>query len=284
MIGVGSRVVRPARWSIGRGHGTARLHADLGQLGVPEGAIVLVHASLRKVAPVQGAPAAVADALLEVLGPTGTLAVPTQTTWNSTTSRAFKANTRGMSPEEIDAYKNSLPVFDPHTTPSYGMGRLAEYVRTLPGAVRSAHPHTSFAAVGPMAAELMRVHDLESHLGDRSPLGALREHNALVLMLGTEYSTSTIFHLAEYTYTAQPLRTYECRSSGDPDNPRAEPGGWKSFKDIDFVDNDFDRLGASFEAESGLVRLGLVGNARSRLYPARAAVDFAVDWLRKNRS
>lgn len=281
MIGAGSRVVRPASWSIGRGHGTARLRADLERLGVPEGAVVLVHASLRKVAPVQGAPAAVADALLEVLGDTGTLAVPTQTTWNSTTSRAFKATTKNMSPEQVNAYKNSLPVFDPRTTPSFGMGQLAEYVRTMPGAVRSAHPHTSFAAVGPLAADLMRVHDIKSHLGDRSPLGALRDHNALVLMLGTEYSTSTIFHLAEYTYTAQPLRTYECRSAGDAG---AEPGGWKSFKDIDFVDNDFDRLGASFEAESGLVRRGLVGSARSRLYPARAAVDFAVDWLRKNRS
>jgi aminoglycoside 3-N-acetyltransferase len=259
------------------------LRDDLLGLGVAESSVVLVHASLRAMAPTRRTPGELADALLAVLGPAGTVVVPTQTSWNSTTSRAFKAATQGMAPEEIAAYKGSLPPFDPLSTPSWGMGQLAEYIRTLPNAVRSIHPQTSFAAVGAQAVELLRVHDLESHLGPDSPLGALYAHDAWVLMLGTDYSTGTVFHLAEYMYTAQPLRSYECRIARGPGLAPDAPNGWTSFKDIDFDDSDFGFLGECFERGSDRVRQGPVGGAWSRLYPVRSAVDFAAAWMREHR-
>src|SRR5205807_10651675 len=119
-----------------------------------------------------------------VLGPAGTIVVPTYTSWNSTSSRAYMAAVADLDHDQAAAYRRSLPAFDPHTTPSSGMGALAETVRTLRGAHRSTHPQTSFAAVGRYARALTAIHDLGCHLGPRSPLGALYEHGALVLLLG----------------------------------------------------------------------------------------------------
>ena len=98
-----------------------------------------------------------------------------------------------------------MPAFDPAATPQHGMGRLAESVRTAGGAVRSAHPQTSFAALGRRAGELLSAHPLSSHLGEESPLGALYRAGAQVLMINVGFSVCTAFHLAEYR-TGAPLR------------------------------------------------------------------------------
>jgi aminoglycoside 3-N-acetyltransferase len=258
----------------------ARLRADLETLPVQPGATVLVHASMRAVKPHQGSAATVVAALLDVLGPDGTLVVPTQTAWNSTSSPHFRAATEGMSPRQIAAHRAALPAFDPLTSPAHGMGALAEYVRTMTGAQRSAHPQTSFAAVGERAGELTRVHRINCHLGAESPLGALYESAGMVLHLGTGYGVSTIFHLAEYLYCALPLRTYECRLA---DSAGGDGDGWIRFTDIPLYDGDFARLGRDFEAATGGVRRGPVGSAEALIFPAQDAVRYAVKWMRRTR-
>ena len=264
-----------------RGHSQERLRADLDRLGLIEGAVVLVHASMRRVAPLGADPSIVAASLIDALGPTGTLVVPTQTAWNSTTSRAFREATAGMTPGQVAAYKDSLPPFDPQRTPSFGMGALAEEVRTLPQAVRSSHPQTSFAAVGAHAQELMSVHLLDCHLGEKSPLGALYANNALVLMLGTGYDTSTAFHLAEYRLVPRRVRPYECLIADEAAS--ASGHAWTGFTDIELDDSDFGKLGRQFARKTKIVRKARVGSAVARLYPLRSAVDFAEQWMRKHR-
>lgn len=266
------------------GHSVDRLCTDLGRMGVPENATVLVHASMHQVRPVGRRPDAVLEALFKVLGPKGTVVVPAYTTWNSTSSIAFKEATARMTPQQIDAYKQSLQAFDPLTTPSWHMGELAEYVRTRPGAARSGHPQSSFAAIGAKAAELMSFHDRDCHLGERSPLGAMATQGALVLMLGTQYSTSSVFHLAENCYKEQTLRVYECRVAAERTGEPAAYDGWTSFEDIEYDDSDFHLLGADFERETEAVQVGLVGSAQSRLYSVRSAAAYAETWMRKNRA
>ena len=71
---------------------------------------------------------------------------------------------------------------------------------------RSSHPQVSFAALGPGALDCTSVHDLDCHLGDRSPLGWLYAADAAILLLGVDYSACTAFHLAEYRLPGTPRR------------------------------------------------------------------------------
>ncbi len=245
------------------------LAEDLRRLGVTPGDIVLVHASLRSLGRVDGGAAAVADALRACVGPSGTLVVPALTPDNSDTSDVHLERTRGMTEAQRRRFRAAMPAFDPDVTPSTGMGRLAEHLRTTPGAVRSAHPQTSFAAVGPRAKALMDGHALDCHLGEDSPLAAMYAEGAKVLLLGVGYDVCTAFHLAEYRYTPQPpRRRYSC----------VIERGWWSYEDVALDDGDFVALGAAFDG-SPYVAKGTVGAAHCRLTSLPRAVDFAVGWL-----
>lgn len=263
---------------IPRGADEARLRADFEKTGLRIGSVVLVHASMRLVRPDAGGAATVLSALRGVLGRHGTVVVPTQTAWNSTTSPSFRAATAGMTEAQLAAYAADLPTFDPHTTPSAGMGAFAEHVRTRADAVRSAHPVTSFAAVGPRAADLTARHDLDCLLGDRSPLAALAEADGYALHLGPGFERATAFHLGE-SRASGPRRRYRCKVAGFPGT-----GGWTSFEDVAYDDTDFPRLGAWFEECSGAVARGTVGSADALLYPIRAAAEHAEAWVRSERS
>jgi aminoglycoside 3-N-acetyltransferase len=259
----------------------AVLVAMLRELGLGEGMTVLVHASLRAMGLdfVHGA-ACLHEALMEVLGATGTVVVPTQTAWNSTTSPVHVQATAGMSAEDKRTYLASLEAFDPDKTPSYGMGAYAEYVRLLDSSVRSTHPQTSFAAVGRRAARLAAVHSLECHLGPQSPLGALYRQGAKTALLGVGYDSCTAFHYGEYLWGGRPVREYECRLAGAPGD------GWTSFRDIELDAGEFLRLGADFERTGAVcaVLAGAYAPARATVFEVRAAAQFAGAWLAAPRA
>jgi aminoglycoside 3-N-acetyltransferase len=252
----------------------ARLRRELRALGVPQGSVLLTHCSLRSVGRVDGGAATLLDALLKVLGEDGTLVVPAQTRSKSATSTEFLRAVSGLAPAERERYLDLLPGFDPAVTPSEGMGALAEAVRSHPAAGRSAHPSTSFAALGRHAAELTASHPIESFLGDDSPLGWMDRAGAYVLLLGVGYDKCTAFHLGEDRSFA-PLRGYRFKI-GDQwrDVPLAP----------DYDDSDFMELGARFEVEhKEEIVFGPVGAATCRLFPLTAAARFAEKWLPETR-
>lgn len=257
----------------------AGLAADLRAVGLTEGRCVLVHASLRRIGPVAGGPVTVLAALRDVLGDAGTVVVPTQTGGNSNTSPAFRARTAGLNPQEATEVEASIAPFHPEHSPSQGMGALAEHVRLHPGALRSRHPQTSFAALGPDAAMVVGVHDLECHLGERSPLGALDAADALVLLLGVGYAACTAFHLAEYRLVGPPAwRPYRCYVLDD-----AGRRVRRDFQGLDLDDSDFTRIGAAMDALPS-VRRGPIGAGTGRLLGLREAVAFAGQWMSGHRS
>ncbi|WP_244301750.1 aminoglycoside N(3)-acetyltransferase [Microbispora triticiradicis] len=257
--------------------GRATLAEALRLLGLRRGQIVLVHASLRSVGEIAGGVATLYDALRDVLGRRGTLVVPAYTPGNSDTSKSFHRATRHMTPEEKEAYREQIPAFDPETTSSIECGVLSEYVRTRRRAVRSDHPQTSFAAVGPAARGITAGHRHDNHLGERSPLRELERRGAMVLLLGVSYDRCTAFHLAEYRYTPKPpTAVYGCAMKVDGRRT------WISYEDVVLDDSDFGECGAAMELTEK-VNLGRVGNADGRLFPLPAAVAFAQNWFAERR-
>lgn len=249
-----------------------RLTADLAALGVRPGQDLLVHCSLRRIGPVDGGAPTLLSALRAATGPDATLVVPAQTAENSLSSRVFLTATASLDKAQLARFVAAMPGFDPATTPSSGMGAFAEHVRTRPGAFRSAHPQSSFAAIGLRAADCMAGHEMACHLGERSPLGWLYLQGAAVLLLGVAYAACTAFHLAEYRLPKNTsLRQYRCFTTEG--RVRTE----QAFVEINLDDRDFEMLGARIDREP-FVHRGRVGNAECRLLPIRDAVDFATAW------
>ncbi|MFF2963763.1 aminoglycoside N(3)-acetyltransferase [Streptomyces sp. NPDC057963] len=252
-------------------HGRAGLAGQLSELGVEHSGVLLVHASMRAVGAVSGGVGAVVAALRDALGRRGTLVVPAFTPENSDTSPHYLDRVRGLTDRAREAVRASMPPFDAATSPAPSMGRLAEAVRLTEGAVRSGHPQTSFAALGPLARELMARHRPDCHLGEDSPLARLYDLRAQVLLLGTGFGTCTAFHLGEYRVPAPPRRSYRCVVAA---------GGrrrWWEYEDVALDDGDFADLGAEFARsdDGAAVRTGPVGASTSRLFRLTDAVDFA---------
>ncbi|MGH3281200.1 MAG: aminoglycoside N(3)-acetyltransferase [Trebonia sp.] len=253
-----------------------RLAADLRALGVRPGQTILVHASLRQIGWVDGGAPTVVTALRETLGPRGTLVAGTGTPGNSLTSRAHHAVTDGLSPAQAVGFRGRMPPFDPERTPT-SSGAVAEALRTTPGAARSDHPQSSFAAVGYRARQLMSGHRLTCHYGADSPLAKLYRQGASVLLLGVGFGVCTAFHLAEYRYTEHPPRqTFSCvvRARGKRH--------WLTYQDVVLDDSEFEIIGKYFE-EHARLPVGNVGDAPARLICLRQAVDFATQWMADHR-
>ena len=156
-------------------HKTRVTRADIAggvrTLGLPEGALVQVHSSLSQLGYVEGGAGAVVDALLETVGPRGTVMVPT---FNH----------------------GKADIYDPRTTPSVS-GAVTEALRKRPDACRSIHPTHPYAAIGPDAEWLVEGHLEVETFDPKSPLGKLATRGGYVLLLGVGMRANTAAHIGE---------------------------------------------------------------------------------------
>ena len=243
---------------------------DLIGLGVRPRMIVMVHSSLSEVGWTVGGAVTVIRALLEVLGSDGTLVMPAET---PQISDPAGWNDDRVKTEWHNAIREHLPVFDPQTTPTT-MGAIAESFRTYPGTRRSNHPLVSVCANGRHAEDITTEHSLQFCEGRGTPFEKLYALDATTLLLGVGFNRCTSLHYAESLVPGR--RTSVSRFPVIEDgrrvwveNPDMAPDGGIHFPEV----------GRRF-VETGRVRAGRIGSARSNLFSTRELVDYAEGYFR----
>ena len=208
----------------------ARLVDDLRALGVETGDVLCVHSALSRLGWVPGRAQTVLLALLDAVGPSGTLVFPAQT---SHLSDPAAWENPPVPSDWVPTLRAELPGFDPALTPTFFMGAVPELARCHPDAVRSHHPLLSFVAIGARASELMHPHDLAPAFGEGSPLARMEAAGASALLLGVDHGHCTALHLAEYR-AAWPSKRHADVSAPilDGDGERI----WHTWRDLDLDD------------------------------------------------
>jgi aminoglycoside 3-N-acetyltransferase len=244
--------------------------------GLSAGQTVLVHTKMSALGWIIGGPVPVIQALLRVLGPTGTLMMPSHSTDN--TDPAHWRNP--PVPESWWPFvREHMPAYDPAYTPTRNMGVVANTFLNWPGVTRSSHPTDSFAALGPNTDILLRPHPIESNLGEQSPLARLYDLDGYVMLIGVDHGTNTSLHLAEHraNYPGKHTITFGCAVMVDGQRQ------WATFDGIALDDDDFPQLGDAYEAAHN-IRRGRVGQAEVRFMKQKPLVDFAVEWMNQHRA
>ena len=247
---------------------------QLKTIGIKEGQTIIVHCSLSKMGWVIGGAEVVIQALINAVGRNGTLMMPTQTWKNLDPSRGVY----DVPESWWSIIRKHSPAYNPATTPSVGMGVVAELFRTFPGAKRSSHPVRSFAALGAKAEWLVNDHDLQNVFGNSSPLGKLYELDGHVLLIGVNHSVNTSLHLAEHR-ADYPGKRYVRESSAILVDGKRQ---WVTYQTLDLQANDFATIGNAYEA-AYKIPLYRLGQARVRFIKQRPLVDWAVNWMEQHR-
>lgn len=252
------------------------LSAHLRALGIAESDAVMVHAGLRSVGPMEARGLTLVEAILDTIGPGGTLLAYTD--WIGGYEHLL--DDTGRLP---DALKAGVTPFDAATSPAIpDNGAFVEIVRQWPGATRSDSPGPSVAAVGARATWFTADHSLNYGYGERSPFARFVEAGGKVLMVGAPLDTMTLLHHAEHKANIPEKRVIRSEVPLLRDG-RTE---WRMVEEFNtsvpvvtgLADDFFVAIVEAFLA-TGEGSRGKVGSADSVLVPAREIVDFAVRWL-----
>lgn len=249
------------------------LKEDFQKIGIQQGDIVCVHASMSQIGWIVGREIAVIEALIETVGQEGTIVMPSFTGENS---QPELWQCPPVPSHWTSVIKEDMLPFDCWKTPTREMGRIAEAFWHYPQVFRSNHPQVSMSAYGALAKVITENHQLSPGFGKNSPLQRLYDFNARVLLLGVDYNRCTCLHLAEvWQEHPQWYKNGACLYEND------QPV-WKEYLEIAYDDSDFMMIGKEYE-KSYPTKIGTVGLAKTRYLSVRSLCDFAYQWIKTNR-
>jgi aminoglycoside 3-N-acetyltransferase len=169
----------------------------------------IVHASLRGFGQVAGGAATVAEALCAVAR---TVVVPTFTHAPAAIPPPEDRPERNGCDYERDRLGDAHPTpFTPDQPVARDIGAIAEALRGMPGARRSDHPLSSFAAVGADAARYVTDYAWDAPM---TPIARLAEDGGDVVHLATDYTSCTTVHYGEQLAGRKPFIRWALVASG----------------------------------------------------------------------
>ena len=243
--------------------------------------MVMVHCRMSTLGYVVGGAETVVRALLDVVGPKGTIMA--YTGWQDAPPDDLGA----LDEEARRAYVEEHPPYDPRVAlSSRDHGRVPEALRTWPGALHSGHPEAGVAALGPLADAITASHPYDDAYGAGTPYAKLVEFGGEVAMLGAPLETVTLVHHAEAVAQVPGKRRVSYGMPVLVDGERV----WLTFSDIDtgegalpyervLDEQDYIEHIARSALAAGIGDGGPVGEATAYLFDGRGLLEHAVSWI-----
>jgi aminoglycoside 3-N-acetyltransferase len=171
--------------------------------GVGDGVLLIVHSSYDALKGAGLSPEEMIDALLELIGNNGTLAMPV--------IRRYKEQYRKGKQYLSYNMDNVICTYNVQKTPVI-TGYLPYYLMRHPKSVTSRHPLNSMTALGSLAKPMMERNlygDMPSPHGPYSSWKFCLDHNAIVVGLGIDLMHYlTITHVTEEAFSDWPIKDW----------------------------------------------------------------------------
>ena len=261
--------------------GRTRLARELVSLGLRPGAVALVHCRMSALGTVVGGAETVVRALLDAVGPEGTLVA--YVGWEDAPPDDLAA----LDAADREIVLAEQPVYDPVVARARrDHGRVAEALRTWPGAVHSGHPEAGVAAVGREAEAVALPHPLDDGYGTGTPYARVVERDGQVVLLGAPLDTVTLVHHAEAIAHVDGKRRVAWQCPVLVDGRRE----WRTLHDIDTSSGalPYERLSGGDDyveffvcaaLERGAGRSGPLGAGTGHVLDARRLTECAVELI-----
>lgn len=258
-------------------HSRDSLARDARALGVRDGDLLMIHASVRAVGAIAGGPDQIHLALKHAVGDAGSLLM------YASCPDHYDEVGRGTLPADVEAALIAdLPPFDAQTARSQrDNGALVELLRTWPDAVVNDHL-VRFVCRGPHAPALFATQPWDYAYGPDSPLARFAGLNGRILLLASDHDQVTFLHHAEHLVDVPDKRVVRFQV------PVWENGQkvWRWMEEFDTAEpchsawpsDVFRRIVDAFLAKFAHGH-GRIGNAACVLMDARPLLQFALEYL-----
>jgi aminoglycoside N3'-acetyltransferase len=238
----------------------SELTENFKSMGIQFGDVILIRASLGAVGRIQGGAEAFINALLDAIGPEGTIV-----------SLAFTEASFIKKPKIVDAFDLNKK--------SYA-GALPNAMIRYDGSIRSRHPTCSYVAIGKFADEITRGHD--ENASAYEPIRKIIALNGKCMLVGCVGSSPgfTTTHLAEADLGLLSLYVFPKLLST---YYKTTDGEYKLFRrpDVGMCSQSFYKFYSLYVANE-ILTTGRIGDAYSIIAPAKKAYEIDLSTLNMN--
>lgn len=243
------------------------------EAGIAAGDTVLVHGSLKAVGWISGGANTIVDALLQVIGPQGTLILPAQYTENLDPGLLEPP----VDPTMATILRQTQPPFRGKATHLPTMGSLTAAVQLDDRSKISDHPTCAVLALGKHAKWITADHALSPAFGPGSPYTKAAELNAKVVLIGVDYSVLSALHTVQCQTNALPWCIHSA-SVGSPGSVHRVV-----YLDLVYTSTAFNAIGLAYES-SHPVTTQRLGHAILRTLELSSLLAFAKTWMERNET